>query len=360
MISIMNKNKKWLIAVSIATMVTANGLAMAATPAEQNDTRAGGAQHAFANKGDFSKQGKMRGFHGDDSKLLELLKIDAETLRTEIKAGKTLVAIAQEQGVSEQTLQEFMVKELTQRIDDGVKAGRLSSEQAENMKKDMDKKVSEMINGKLPMHGHGPMHGLADNTKLLALLKIDAQTLKTEMKAGKTLVTIAKEHGVSEKSLKSFMVKDMTQRIDEGVKAGRLSEEQAKNMKKDLDKRVSDMINGKGPMHGSMHGPGFFHDEKLLALLKTDAETLKTELKSGKTLVAIAQEKGVSEQTLQSFMIERMTSRIDEGVKSGRLTDDQAQKMKANLDKRVSDMINGKGIPHAPRGDHKDQAETKF
>lgn len=354
----MNKNKKWLIAVSIATMVAANGLVMAATPAQQNDTRTDGARHAFANKGDFADQGKMRGFHGDDSKLLELLKIDAETLRTEIRAGKTLVAIAQEQGVSEQTLQEFMVKELTQRIDDGVKAGRLTSEQAENMKKDMDKKVSDMINGKMPMRGHGPMRGLADNTKLLALLKIDAQTLKTEMQAGKTLVTIAKEHGVSEKSLKSFIVKDMTQRIDEGVKAGRLSEDQAKNMKKDLDKRVSDMINGKGPMHGPMHGPGFFHDEKLLALLKTDAETLKTELKAGKTLVEIAQEQGVSEQTLKNYMIERMTERIDEGVKSGRLTAEQAQQRKADMDKRVSDMINGKGFPHAPRGDHKDQPES--
>ncbi|QJW45116.1 hypothetical protein HA075_04260 [bacterium BFN5] len=346
----MNKNKKWLIAASIATMIAANGLVMAATPAQQNDTRIGGAQHAFANKGDFAQQGKMRGFYGDDSKLLELLKLDAETLRTEIRAGKTLVAIAQEQGVSEQTLQEFMVKELTHRIDDGVKAGRLTAEQAENMKKDMDKNVSDMINGKMPMHGHGPMRGLADNTKLLALLKIDAQTLKTEMKAGKTLVTIAEEHGVSEKSLKSFMVKDMTQRIDEGVKAGRLSEDQAKSMKKNLDKRVSDMINGKGPMHGPMHGPGFFHDENLLALLKTDAETLKTELKAGKTLVEIAQAQGVSEQTLKSYMMERMTDRINEGVKSGRLTAEKAQKMKANLDNRVSDMINGKGFPHAYRG----------
>ena len=108
-----------------------------------------------------------------------------------------------------------------------------------------------------------------------------------------------------------------------------------------------------------MHGPGFFGNEKLLALLKTDAQTLKTELQSGKTLVAIAQEKGVSEQSLKSFMIEQMTARIDEGVKSGRLTAEKAEQMKANLDERVTKMINNQGFSHPQRPEH-EQADRPF
>lgn len=184
----------------------------------------------------------------------------------------------------------------------------------------------------------------ADRQALLDLLKIDGETFKAELKAGKTMVTIAKEHGVSEKKLKSFIVDQRTKRIDEGVKAGRITAERADKMKNNMEQRVSDMINGKAPMHrGDRMRHHMFANEELLALLKIDAETMRNELKAGKTLVAIADERGVSEQQLKDVMVKSMTQRIDKGVETGRIAAEKAEQMKANLDQRVSDMINGKG-----------------
>lgn len=248
----MKTNKKWLLAVGVAAMITVNGIAMAAVTPAQQDT-VDGKKHAFVGKGDF----KDKGFKEGISKLTKLLKIDEQTLKTELKNGKTLVAIAAEHGVSEKTLKDFTIKEMTTHLEAAVKAGHITAEQAEKMKANMADRVSQMINGKGPMgqgHGRMPGHTLFGDAKLLDLLKVDAETLKNEIKADKTLAAIAKEHGVSEQELKDFLVEQMTQRIDQGVKAGHISADKAEKIKAGMADRVSQMINGNGPMHKG-HGP---------------------------------------------------------------------------------------------------------
>jgi transposase-like protein len=335
----MNKNKKWFLTLGVVTAMTASGLVMAATPTEKQD--AASEKRPVAER-DFKHH---RGHKTDNTELLALLKIDAETFRTEMKAGKSIVTIAKDHGVSEQKLKEFMTKQMTQRIDAGVKTGKLTAEQAETMKADMDKRVTGMMNGEAPMHrGHGPGHHKMDNSALLTLLNIDQETFRNEMKAGKTLVAIAKDRGISEQELKDFMIQKMTLRIETDVKAGKITSERAETMKADMDKRVTGMINGEAPMHRG-HGLGHhkMDSSALLTLLNIDQETFRNEMKAGKTLVAIAQEHGVSEQALKEAILGQMNQRIEDRVKSGKLSADKAEEMKANMEQRVTDMINGKG-----------------
>lgn len=345
----MNKKRMWLLAISVATMVTATGFVMAATTADKQGNSTGKLQQAQSEKDDFPKRCGMRGFYEDRQALLEFLKVDAQTFEANIKAGKTLAIIAKEQGISEQELTDFMVKQLSVHIDRKVKEGRLSEAKATQMRADVNQRVADMIHGKAPMRGFGPMgHSLFHNEKLLNLLNIDKETLKTERKSGKSLLTIAKEHNVSEQELTAFMTQQMTERIDEDVKAGYIQENQAAQMKANMEKHVADIINGQAPMH--RHGPmgHILHNEKLLSLLNIDETTLKTEMKSGKTLLTIAKEHGVSEQSLKELMLAEMAQRIDQDVKEGRIPADKAKQMKANMENRVDDMINGK----APMKNH--------
>lgn len=240
----------WILALSVATILTANGLVMAAATNADSQDNSNGKRPAAAGQREPGKKEGIRDFRGDNKALLEFLKIDAQTFKAAMKEGKTLVAIAQEQGISEEALKNFMVEQMTKRMDTAVKEGRMPEGKQAPSKADIEKRVSEMINGKGPMQGHGP-HGHApfDNAKLLELLKIDAQTFRTEMKAGKTLAAIANEQGVSEQTLKDFMLQEMNQRIDEDVKAGRLPEDRAAQMKANMENHITDMINGKGPMH---------------------------------------------------------------------------------------------------------------
>ncbi len=187
------------------------------------------------------------------------------------------------------------------------------------------------------------------HAKMLELLKIDAQTFRAEMKAGKTLLVIANEHDVSVEELKGLLTAQMTNHIEQGVKEGRISADRATNMKAHMADRVDNMINGKGPMHhpnGDKRRPGMMADAKLLELLKIDQATLRTELQTGKTLAAIAKERGVSEQELKDRLIARMTERLDEAVKSGRISAEQAADRKVNIAEMVDNLINGKAPMH--------------
>ncbi|MBP2637635.1 MAG: hypothetical protein H6Q72_3542 [Firmicutes bacterium] len=340
----MNKKRLWLLAISVATMVTANGIVLAATTDKQEQVN-GKWQQTQSEKGDFGKRGRPpMGFHEDRKALLEFLKLDEQSFREKAQGGKTLAEIAKDQDISEQALTDFLVEQMTARIDKAEKEGHLPPDtDAAKMKAGISERVAEMINGKMPMHRPGHMRAPFDDTKLLELLKIDKEAFRTEMQEGKTLAAIAKEHNVSEQKLKTFMTKQLTERITEDVKAGRLTEERAKEMKTNMDKHITDMINGK--MHRPEHrpmGPGPFHNEKLLSLLNLDAKGLKTEMKAGKNLLTIAEEHGVSEQALKETLKNQMTQHLDQGVNEGKIPADKAQEMKNDMDKRIDDMIHGK------------------
>lgn len=346
----MNKKRMWLVAISVATMITANGVVLAAAPTDKQDNAPGMCRQMQPPPGEFGKDGyRGHGFHADQQALLAFLKIDRQTYMDSVKAGKTLSAIAQEQGISEQELTDFMVKQITTRLEQAAKEGRVPADRPMPSAEDIAKQVAEMINGKAPLHaGHGPMmHGLMrpapfDESKLLALLNLDKDSLHDQLRSGKTLADIAKSQDVSEKKLKKFLTSQMTERLNEDVKAGRIPEAQAATMKAGLEKHVDAMIHGHHPMH-----PALFDDARLLSLLNLDKASFMNELRAGKSLAAIAQERNVSEQALKQTLLEEMTQHLEQAVKDGRMPAEKAEKIKAHMEERVSGLINGK-LPLQP------------
>ncbi|WP_052487540.1 hypothetical protein [Gordoniibacillus kamchatkensis] len=78
-------------------------------------------------------------------------------------------------------------------------------------------------------------------------------------------------------------------------------------------------------------------------LLGTDEKTLVQDLRGGKTLVQIAQDsKGWNEDTLVQNLSDAISKKLDEQVQSGKMTQAQADKAKANLADRVKKAVEGK------------------
>lgn len=96
----------------------------------------------------------------------------------------------------------------------------------------------------------------AEQDQLLGLLKMDRDAFHAERQAGKTLASIAAQQGVSEQDLTNFFTARMTDRLAEGVKSGRITEERAATIKAAMPDRISAMINGQHPMR---QGKGQFH-----------------------------------------------------------------------------------------------------
>jgi hypothetical protein len=105
-----------------------------------------------------------------------------------------------------------------------------------------------------------------------------------------------------------------------------------------------------GPMggdHRGGHGGGgfgrFFGEasDALTELLGIDAATLREELESGSTLAEVATAHGVDTQVVIDTLVTAAAAQIDQAVTDGRIDADKADEIKATLEERVTDRVNG-------------------
>lgn len=94
---------------------------------------------------------------------------------------------------------------------------------------------------------------------------------------------------------------------------------------------------------GGHHRPGF-DGEVLAGLLGIDADTLRSDLRDGKTIAQIAGEHGVDVQTVIDSFVAETKSHLDLAVQNGRLTQDEADAKLAEATERITDFVNN-GFP---------------
>lgn len=157
-------------------------------------------------------------------------------------------------------------------------------------------------------------------TKLASLLNIDKTTLVGAMKqAGNDTV-------------------------DEAVAAGDLTQQQGDRIKERIESGEFPAFRG----HHGKGGPGMremmaVHKEVAGALaqrLGMTSEEFRQELKSGKTLHDIGQEKGVSDADLKATILGVVQPKLDQAVADGKMTQEQADRMveriqNADLDRHM-------------------------
>jgi hypothetical protein len=152
----------------------------------------------------------------------------------------------------------------------------------------------------------------------------------------------ASQLGIQPDALSDALKQALKNRIDEAFKAGRLTEEQATELKARIDSDEFPLLFGPG---GGRPGAGFghfWHFEVLGAaasyLGMTEAE-LRDAL-DDKTLAEIAKEKGKSVSGLVAALVATQEKRIDAAVADGRITQEQAAGLKADLEDRTKDLVN--------------------
>jgi len=80
------------------------------------------------------------------------------------------------------------------------------------------------------------------NEDIANYLGITLDTLKSEIKSGKSLATIATEHGKSESDLINFIVSKEKAYLDTALKNGKITQEQYNNMVANLEARVKERV----------------------------------------------------------------------------------------------------------------------
>ncbi len=216
--------KKGISIALVAIMIMGGTIAFADTPdQEKDDSRA-------LRFGGGRGPGMMHEAFQED--FWGILGMTADELREQIKEGKTLAEIAEEEGVLDE-LKDALYDAQKERTDTLVDEGKLTEEQAEEM---LEKCQTMLDEGKFGMAGAGRPYGQSGpgineerQEVILDILGMTADELKEQMKEGKTLAEIAEEEGVSDE-LKDALYDAQKERTDTLVDEGKLTEEQAEEM----------------------------------------------------------------------------------------------------------------------------------
>jgi hypothetical protein len=130
--------------------------------------------------------------------------------------------------------------------------------------------VAKALEAAIPHHdlGPGPVAGVFGSLDAAAkAIGIDPSALRDELRAGKSIADVAKEHNVDVQTVIDAMVGDLKSHLSDAVKAGHLTQEQADKIAADATQRITELVNGKAPAFGPGpfgghpfgHGPG--HDD---------------------------------------------------------------------------------------------------
>ena len=113
-----------------------------------------------------------------------------------------------------------------------------------------------------PGIGHGGpgrmgIFGKFDLDTVASALGIDLDTLRSDLRDGKTIAEIASDQGVDVQHVIDAVVAEATTRLDQAVTDGKLTQEQADTIKSGLTEHLTDFVNGTVPFGGPGRGPGF-------------------------------------------------------------------------------------------------------
>jgi hypothetical protein len=134
------------------------------------------------------------------------------------------------------------------------------------------------------------------------------------------------------------------------VDAGTITQAQADAVKDALSKAKPAFPGGRKP-DGPFGGPIGKDPAKIAAALGITEADLKAGLAAGKTLAELATEHGKDPAAVVQVIIDDLNARADAAVTAGRLTQAQADQLKAAAKARAEDIVNGKaplgrGRPH--------------
>jgi hypothetical protein len=177
-----------------------------------------------------------------------------------------------------------------------------------------------------------------------------SRALSADEDAQAVIDDAAGQLGVEPGELSDALRQALMNRIDEAVEDGRLSEEEGERLKERIDSDETPLFFGGLGMHG--HGGPGLHltslDAAATYLGVSEAE-LEERLRNGDTLAEVAEDEGKSVDGLVQALVDSASGRIDEAVEAGRLDEERAEELKAELEERITDAVNGEARPFGGR-----------
>lgn len=168
---------------------------------------------------------------------------------------------------------------------------------------------------------------------------------------------------VSPQELRSALQGAFEEQLDDAVRAGRLTQEQADRMKERLRENGLPLGGPGRPggpghhRHGGPGGPGLDAAADYLGLTRAQ---LARRLANGRSLAQVARAEGKSVDGLEDAIVAAAEEQLDRAVGDGKLTDRQRDEMLERLREHVDELIAARGPRGGPRGKHRGHGPGDF
>lgn len=163
--------------------------------------------------------------------------------------------------------------------------------------------------------------------------------------AGSSLALVARAHGVARDTLVGRLVADANAAVDAALGAGKITTEQAQAIKARVPEAVANAVDRTWPEARSrpdrgVAGKAVIGDlfQSAAGAIGIDVATLKREL-PGKSVAQIAQAHGVARDALIASLVTAAMKRIDDAAAAGKLTSDQAARLKQGLSQSIGAFV---------------------
>ena len=191
--------------------------------------------------------------------------VAASKILSPSEASKAVIDDAAAQlGVKPQALSNALKQALENRIDAAVADGRLTKDQGAELKKRLQAhEYPFLFGGFAPggpfehRFGLGPDGDFGILDTAASYLGLSEDALRTALD-GKTLAQVTKDRGKSVSGLVAALVAAENKRIDEAVASGRLTKDQAADLKAGVQDRMQALVNGELPDRDHFRGRSGF------------------------------------------------------------------------------------------------------
>ncbi len=168
------------------------------------------------------------------------------------------------------------------------------------------------------------------------------------------LDSVARHLGISREKLDDATKAAAIDQVNSELAAGRITKEQADELKKRIEAGDAPFLGGFGarsgipPIVGGPGGPGTvkpFIDDGLAAAAKylgLSESDLRDKLSNGQSLADVAKAQGKSADGLQDAIVAAEKADLDKAVADKKLTQSQADDILSGLKSRIGDLVNGK------------------
>lgn len=271
--------------------------------------------------------------------------LSAQDIVSQVRDGATLSEIITANGGDVNAVIDQAVAQATERINEAVTNGNLTQERADTLLSNLEQIVTDGVNGELRPGRNEGRRGAGANVRQTLLettasaLGIDAQALRDQLSDGSTLSEVITANGGDPVAIVSSARVSITEQINSRVTEGILTQAQADEMIAVLDTTLNQAINGEPGNMGANRA--FRAGVMAIASEMTglDGQALHETLRSGVPLNEVLTANGVDVNAFINEVSVRASERLSQAVEAGRITQERADELLAQLQSELMERI---------------------